>query len=161
MNPIVRGYIVPGRPHPLLCPDKAEPWQKLREGFDRMRREIEETDADLIVFYSTQWISIIGHQVQADPAPKWTLVDQEWHELGSMPYELRMDAEFGKEVAAAAKRRGLQARTVAYKGFPIDTGTVVASRLLNPDNRLPGPWSGARRCATPASDKARRRSPWR
>jgi 2-aminophenol/2-amino-5-chlorophenol 1,6-dioxygenase alpha subunit len=137
MNPIVRGYIVPGRPHPLLCPEQAEPWQKLRDGFDRVRREIEQTEADLILFYSTQWISIIGHQVQADPAPEWTLVDQEWHELGSMPYRLRVDADFASEVEAAAKQRGLQARTVAYRGFPVDTGTVVASRLLNPDNRLP------------------------
>ncbi|RKZ16027.1 hypothetical protein DRQ53_07380, partial [bacterium] len=81
MSPIVRGYIVPGRPHPLLCPQEAEPWQLLREGFDKVRQEIEATDADLILFYSTQWISIIGHQVQADPEPEWTLVDPEWHEL--------------------------------------------------------------------------------
>jgi len=26
---------------------------------------------------------------------------------------------------------------VAYRGFPIDTGTVVALKLLNPENRLP------------------------
>ena len=138
MNPIVRGYIVPGRPQPLLCPDKSEPWRRLREAFDSVRREIEQTEADLILFYSTQWISIIGHQVQADPEPEWVLVDQEWHELGSMPYRLRMDAEFAEEVQRAAGRRGLKARTVAYKGFPVDTGTVVASKLLNPDNRLPG-----------------------
>ena len=137
MNPIVRGYIVPGRPHPLLCPEKAEPWQKLRDGFDRMRAQIESADADLILFYSTQWISIIGHQIQADPEPEWTLVDQEWHELGDLPYKLRMDADFAEAVEMAAKQRGLQARTVAYHGFPIDTGTVVASKLLNPDNRLP------------------------
>jgi 2-aminophenol/2-amino-5-chlorophenol 1,6-dioxygenase alpha subunit len=137
MNPIVRGYIVPGRPHPLLCPEKSGPWQKLRDGFDRVRAEIESVDADLILFYSTQWISIIGHQIQADPEPEWTLVDQEWHELGELPYKLRMDADFGQAVACAAKQRGLQARTVAYHGFPIDTGTVVASKLLNPDNRLP------------------------
>jgi 2-aminomuconate deaminase len=31
----------------------------------------------------------------------------------------------------------LHARTVAYHGFPIDTGTVVALKLLDPDNRLP------------------------
>jgi 2-aminophenol/2-amino-5-chlorophenol 1,6-dioxygenase alpha subunit len=37
----------------------------------------------------------------------------------------------------AAKSRGLYARTVAYDGFPIDTGSVVALRLLNPENRIP------------------------
>lgn len=138
MSPIVRGYIVPGRPHPLLCPEKSEAWRKLREGFDRMQSEVAATEADLILFYSTQWISVIGHQIQADPEPEWTLVDQEWHELGSMPYKLRMDAEFAAEVQRCAKARGLHARTVAYRGFPIDTGTVVASKLLNPDNRLAG-----------------------
>lgn len=137
MSPIVRGYIVPGRPHPLLCPELAEPWQKLRDGFDRVREQIEASDADLILFYSTQWISVIGHQIQAHPEPEWTLVDQEWHELGSIPYRLRMDPDFAREVQSAARQRGLHARTVAYHGFPVDTGTVVASKLLNPDNRLP------------------------
>jgi 2-aminomuconate deaminase len=31
----------------------------------------------------------------------------------------------------------MQASTVAYHGFPIDTGTVVALKLLNPDNAIP------------------------
>jgi 2-aminomuconate deaminase len=35
------------------------------------------------------------------------------------------------------KRHGLQASTVNYHGFPIDTGTVVALKLLNPDNAIP------------------------
>lgn len=137
MNPVVRGYIVPGRPHPLLCPDQAEPWQKLRDAFDHARAEIERTEADLLVLYSTQWLSVIGHQIQADPQPEWVLVDQEWHELGEMPYRLRMDASFAQAYQRAATERGLHARTVAYHGFPIDTGTVVALKLLNPDNRLP------------------------
>jgi 2-aminophenol/2-amino-5-chlorophenol 1,6-dioxygenase alpha subunit len=37
----------------------------------------------------------------------------------------------------AAESRGLYARTVAYDGFPIDTGSVVALKLLNPGNRIP------------------------
>ena len=28
-------------------------------------------------------------------------------------------------------------RKVDYHGFPIDTGSVVALKLINPDNRLP------------------------
>ena len=136
-NPVVRGYIVPGRPHPLLAADQAEPWKRLREGFEAARREIEQTEADLLILYSTQWLSVIGHQIQAMPEPEWTLVDPEWHELGSMPYKLRMDADYAEAYQQAAAKRGLHARTVAYHGFPIDTGTVVALKLLNPDNRLP------------------------
>ena len=134
---IARGYVVPGRPHPLLCPERAEPWRKLRDAFDAVRREIERTEADLLLLYSTQWLSVIGHQIQADPNPEWTLVDQEWHDLGDMPYSFRMDADYAAAYQRTATRRGLHARTVAYHGFPIDTGTVVALKLLNPDDRLP------------------------
>jgi 2-aminophenol/2-amino-5-chlorophenol 1,6-dioxygenase alpha subunit len=136
-SPVVRGYIVPGKPHPLLAADCSPAWSRLRDGFARVREEIARTDADLLVLYSTQWISVIGHQIQADPQPEWVLVDQEWHELGEMPYRFRIDAEYGKAYEASARARGLHARTVAYHGFPIDTGTVVALQLLNPDNRLP------------------------
>ena len=48
-----------------------------------------------------------------------------------------MDVEFGNSYRDAAESRGLHARTVAYHGFPIDTGSVVALSLLNPDNRIP------------------------
>ena len=86
---------------------------------------------------STQWASIIGHQIQADPEPVWNHVDPEWHELGSMPYKFRIDVDFAQAYEKAAKARGLPTRTVAYHGFPIDTGSVVALKLLNPDNALP------------------------
>ena len=133
---VVRGYIVPGLPHPLLVPERSPGWGALRNAYDAVRREIEASDADLLLLYSTQWISIIGHQIQADPAPEWVHVDPEWHALGSMPYRFRIDAEFGRAYAQAAHSRGLQARTIAYHGFPIDTGSIVALKLLNPDNRL-------------------------
>jgi 2-aminophenol/2-amino-5-chlorophenol 1,6-dioxygenase alpha subunit len=134
---VVRGYVVPGMPHPLLAPERSPAWGALRLGFERVRREIEATDADLLLLYSTQWISIIGHQIQADPEPEWVHVDPEWHALGSMPYKFRMDAAFAAAYEAAARKRGLHARTVAYHGFPIDTGSVVALQLLDPDNRIP------------------------
>ncbi len=134
---ILRGYIVPGRPHPLLAPEQSPSWADIRRGFDTARDEIKASGADLLLIYSTQWISVIGHQIQADPEPTWVHVDQEWHELGSIPYKFRMDADYAKAYESAAKKRGLHARTVAYKGFPIDTGTVVALKLLNPDNAIP------------------------
>lgn len=134
------GFIVPGLPHPLLAPDDDPSWRRLRDAFDSARDRIaalvRDEGADLLVFYSTQWASVIGHQVQADPEPSWTHVDQEFHELGSIPYQFRIDAELAHGMVDAAGARGLHARTVAYHGFPIDTGSIVANKLLNPDNAL-------------------------
>lgn len=134
---VVGGIIVPGMPHPLLAPEKNPSWAAIRAAYEEARRRIEALDADLLVLYSTSWPSVIGHQIQADPEPRWVHVDPEWHALGSIPYHFRMDAGYGAAWQAAATARGLHARTVAYYGFPIDTGTVVALTLLNPNNRLP------------------------
>lgn len=135
--PFVLGLFVPGMPHPLLCPEKNPGWQRVRQAYEAARAEIEATDADLMVIYSTFWPSVLGHQVQAYPNPEWIHVDEEWHELGDIPYKFKIDAEFAKDYVKAAEARGLHARTTAYKGFPIDTGSIVALKLLNPDSRLP------------------------
>jgi 2-aminophenol/2-amino-5-chlorophenol 1,6-dioxygenase alpha subunit len=130
-------YIVPGLPHPLLAPQANPGYQRLKDAFDKVRAEIHASDAELILTFSTQWLSVLGYLFQADPNPEWTLVDHNWHELGSMPYRLRVDAEFAKHAAEQAREMGFDTKLVAYKGFPIDTGTVVSQLLLNPDRRLP------------------------
>jgi 2-aminophenol/2-amino-5-chlorophenol 1,6-dioxygenase alpha subunit len=134
---ILNAYIVPGQPHPLLAPDQNAGWASLRKSYEAVGREIAKSGAELILIYSTQWFSVIGHLFQVDPKPAWTLVDQNWYELGEIPYEFRVDPEFGKLYARLCKEHGMQAATVAYHGFPIDTGTVVALKLLNPDNAIP------------------------
>ncbi len=132
-----RSYVLPGVPHILLAADRNPGWKKIREAFAKVREELEASDVDGLILYSTYWPSVIGHQVQADPKPKWIHVDEEFHELGSIPYEFKVDTELAKLVQKKATERGLQARTVAYKGFPIDTGSVVVNKLLNWDNRWP------------------------
>jgi len=134
---ILFGIYCPPHPQPLLSPDASEGYGKLRDAYETCRKRIEESEADLILVYSTTWPSIIGHQIQAHPEPEWVHVDDDFHFLGSMPYKFRMDVEFAEAFRDAAVSRGLQSRTVAYDGFPIDTGSVVALKLLNPDNRIP------------------------
>ena len=134
---ILKAYIVPGQPHPLLAPEKNEGWASLRRSYEAVGREIAKSGAELLLIYSTQWFSVIGHLFQTDPKPTWTLVDPNWYEYGSIPYAFRIDPEFGKLYCGIAKKQGMQAATVAYHGFPIDTGTVVALKLLNPDNAIP------------------------
>ncbi len=137
VNPVLRGCVLPGLPHPLLVPDQNPGWRRIRDAFERVREGLATVDADLLLIYSTMWPSVIGHQIQADPEPEWVHVDELFHDLGSIPYKLRIDAEFAHDYRQACRQRGLHARTVAYKGFPIDTGSVTALKLINPDNRFP------------------------
>jgi len=134
---VVLGITVPGLPQPLLCPEQSEGWTRLRQGFEAARERIEESGAERILIYSTMWPSVIGHQIQAMAAPTWIHVDDVFHDLGSIPYTFDIDVDLAAGIQAAATERGLYARTVAYHGFPIDTGSVVALKLLNPDNALP------------------------
>ncbi|MBX2803000.1 MAG: hypothetical protein KTR31_35280 [Myxococcales bacterium] len=134
---VVYGLLVPGIPHPLLCPEKSDNYQRLHDAFAAARQALLATKPDLLLVYSTMWPSVIGHQIQADPEPTWVHVDELFHDLGSIPYTFRIDADFAHQLRDRCEERGLMARTVAYHGFPIDTGSVVALKLLNPDNAVP------------------------
>ncbi|MFW7377178.1 MAG: Rid family hydrolase [Oligoflexus sp.] len=134
---ISKAYIVSGMPHILLAHEQNESWQRLYDSYGRIRQDIAEQDADLILYFSTQWLSILGYMFQADPQPEWLHVDQNWHMLGSIPYQFRCDTDFAQAYADEVKQLGMKTRLINYRGFPIDTGTIVAQKLLNPDNRLP------------------------
>ena len=87
--PLVNGYIVPNLPQPLLAPEKSRAWGNLRAAYDKVARKLKEDKIDTLLLYSTRWPSIIGHQMQADPEPEWTHVDEEFHELGEMYYKFK------------------------------------------------------------------------
>jgi 2-aminophenol/2-amino-5-chlorophenol 1,6-dioxygenase alpha subunit len=134
---IHKAYLVPGQPHILLAADQNAGWASLKQSYEAIGREIEQSGAELMLLYSTQWFSVIGHLFQTDPNPQWTLVDQNWYQFGEIPYSFRIDPEFGTLYASVCKDLGMQTATVDYHGFPIDTGTVVALKLLNPNNAIP------------------------
>jgi 2-aminophenol/2-amino-5-chlorophenol 1,6-dioxygenase alpha subunit len=135
MNPVLKGYMLPGLPHLLLTPDANPNWRKVRNAMDLVRKQIDELNPDVLMIYSTYWPSVIGHQIQANPNAEWVHVDDEFHALGSIPYKMQMDAELAAAYVKAATARKLAARTINYKGFPIDTGSVVVSKIINPDNK--------------------------
>lgn len=134
---IVESFVVPVHPHTVLAPDQNEGWGKLRQAYDDAAQIIKDSEADLLIIYSTTWPSIIGHQLISDPNPEWVMVDHDFHELGSIHYSFNIDAEFAALWDEENKARGLQSRCVNYRGFPIDVGSVVALTLLNPDNKIP------------------------
>ena len=131
-----KSFLVPGLPHLLLQPERKKEWQKVRHALERVREEIKTLEPDLIVIYSSYWASIIGHQIQYREHIKWTLVDEEWHSLGSIPYEIKTHQEFAQELSKKAQDRGLLTKLTDYEGFPVDTGSVVINSILNPENKF-------------------------
>ncbi len=137
MSLVEKALIVPGQPQPLMVPHLNDGWQRIKDGFERVREEIEATSADLMVIYSTKWLSVVGHQIQGRKEAEWTHVDEEWHEYGSLSYKFQFDQEFAQQLTSVAQSRGLESRVIDYHGFPIDTGSIVTLKLLNPNNRIP------------------------
>lgn len=137
MNHVIRGYVLPGLPHLLLTPEANPGWQKIRTAMDRVRDEIAKSEADVLMIYSTYWPSVIGHQVFSRPLAEWVHVDEQFHAVGSIPYRIKGDLDLAKAYVDSAKARNLHARDINYHGFPIDTGSVVVSKIVNPENRLP------------------------
>ncbi len=82
------------------------------------------------------WPSILGHQIQTRALCEWTHVDEEFHDLGSIKYKMKIDSELGQEICRAGAGRGLQMKPVDYHGFPIDTGSVVVNQLVNPTGKF-------------------------
>lgn len=136
MSQVLKGFVLPGLPHLVLAPDANPGWKKVRQAMDKVRQQIEELNPDVLMIYSTYWPSIIGHQMQARPELEWVHVDDEFHALGSIPYKMKMDTELAHAYVETAKDRKLQARAIDYHGFPIDTGSVVVSKLVNPNNKF-------------------------
>lgn len=134
---VIKGYMLPGVPHLLLTPDANPGWRKVRNAMEQVREQIDALKPDVLMIYSTYWPSVIGHQIQANPMAEWVHVDDEFHALGSIPYKMQMDASLAEQYVKCARARKLQARTVNYKGFPIDTGSVVVAKILNPNNSRP------------------------
>lgn len=133
---VIQGYVLPGLPHLVLAPNANPGWAKVRKAMDQVRAEVENSGADVLLIYSTYWPSVIGHQIQARPEPEWVHVDEQFHALGSIPYKLKVDTDLAKAYVQAARDRKLEARAIDYHGFPIDTGSIVVNKLINPNNKL-------------------------
>jgi 2-aminophenol/2-amino-5-chlorophenol 1,6-dioxygenase subunit alpha len=133
---IQSAYILPGLPH-LTSQVPVESWETLRRGFRQAAEHIQNAKPDVLVIYSTQWISVLGHSFQANPNPKGLHVDDNWYEFGDFPFDFQVDVELTTRAAAIASSFDLATKTVNYTGFPVDTGALVVQRFVNPQNTIP------------------------
>ena len=122
---------VPGLPQIHLSPDKSTAWETLRGATRDLGRHIESLGTKRIVYFSTQWISVLGQSFQAKANLTGLHVDENWHDMGDLPFQFKVDTPFAGKMAQAAKEIGCSTQLVDFEGFPVDTGTIVADALLN------------------------------
>ncbi len=134
---VLAAALVPGMPH-LLAGSPAAAWRRLADAAREVGSRLRALEPDAVLLMSTQWFTVLGHQLQLDPHPQGRRTDENWYayDFGRISYDLRMDADLAACWADEIDAAGMQARRTRYDGFPIDTGTVVASALLDPDSRL-------------------------
>lgn len=127
---VLAAAIVPGLPH-ILKTDLNPAYQEMARAMVSLGDRLHERGIRRIVYYSTQWMSVLGHSFQARAQLEGVHVDENWYDLGDLPFQFRVDLPAAQAMAAAAAQAGYQARLIDYDGFPVDTGTIVADRLLN------------------------------
>ncbi len=130
--------LVPGMPQ-LLAQDPAASWAQLADATRAVGESLRAQRPDALIVLSTQWFTVLGHQLQMDPRPSGVRVDENWYayDYGTLSYDLPIDVELGERWAQELEAQGYQARRTRYEGFPIDTGVIVAQRLLDPEGELP------------------------
>lgn len=133
---VVSAFLVPGSPLHLLRPDNP-PWKPIVTGFERAARALATSRPDVVLLYSTQWMAVLDALWQVRPVLKGTHVDENWHEFGEMPFDLRVDVDLATACVEGTRAAGITAKGVDYDQFPVDSGTIVASQLLKIDDRIP------------------------
>jgi 2-aminophenol/2-amino-5-chlorophenol 1,6-dioxygenase alpha subunit len=132
---VVSAFLVPGSPLPYVRRDNP-PWKKIAEGMEAAGRALAKSRPDALVVYSTQWIAVLDQLWQTRSILKGVHVDENWHEYGDLPFDIRTDRPLAELCVENTAQAGIKAKGVDYDAFPVDTGTIVAAHFLNPD-KLP------------------------
>ena len=133
---VVSAFMIPGSPLPYVQPDNP-PWGRLADAMKVAGESLLASEPDAIVVYSTSWLAVLDQLWQARPHLSGLHVDENWHEYGDLPFDIRIDVELAEAAIQGATDAGIKSKGVNYDQFPIDTGTIVAANFLNPGNKLP------------------------
>lgn len=136
---IVAGFLAPHPPHLVYAenPPQNEPraecgWETLRWGYERLRRDLEAIDYDVLVIHSPHWKTTVGHHFLGVPHFKNLSVDPIFPNLFRYHYELDVDVELAEAMAEEAAKRGLVTKMMKNPDYRVDYGTIVSGHLVNP-----------------------------
>lgn len=127
---IVSAFLVPGSPLPQLRPDVA-PWGRFRDALAQAGRSLASSKPDCVLVYSTQWFAVLDQLWITRARSTGLHVDENWHEFGEQPFEIYSDSDLALRCVQACNEAGIKTRGVDYDQFPIDTGTITATTLMN------------------------------
>ena len=131
---VVAAFLVPGSPLPWLARSNP-PWGQIAAAMERAGQMLRAAKPDVVLVYSTQWIAVLDQLWQTRTRLRGVHVDPNWHEYGEIDFDLRVDRDFAEACRAATDAAGIKSRAVDYDQFPIDSGTLVAARLMDPEGR--------------------------
>lgn len=127
---IVGAFLVPG--NPLLCLRQDNPrWQELLAGYQAANAALRAMAPDVVLLYSSQWMAVLDQPWQMKPRISGVHVDENWHEYGELRYDIDIDREATEAIIRGSAAVGVRSKGVEFDQFPIDSGTIVASTLLN------------------------------
>lgn len=127
---VVAALLVPGSPLPYVQPANP-PWGALAAALQAAGTALTAAAPETLIVYSTQWLAVLDQLWLTRPHMHGVHVDDNWHEYGDLPYDIRIDTELTAAIIAATPALGIRAKGVNYDGFPLDTGTIVATHFLN------------------------------
>jgi 2-aminophenol/2-amino-5-chlorophenol 1,6-dioxygenase alpha subunit len=107
----------------------------MADALDKAGQAIAASKPDTLVVYSTQWMAVLDQLWQTRPRLKDIHVDENWHEYGDLPFDITTDVELAEACVTATNDAGVKTKGVDYDKFPIDTGSIVTTNFLDPDNK--------------------------
>jgi 2-aminophenol/2-amino-5-chlorophenol 1,6-dioxygenase beta subunit len=136
---IVAGLLAPHPPHLVYAesPEQNEPqaecgWENLRWGYERLRRDLEQIDYDVIVILSPHWQTYIGTHLLGVPEFNSLSVDPIFPNLFRFHYNLSVDTELAQGIHDEASEAGLVMAMMTNPDFRVDYGTIVACHMTRP-----------------------------
>lgn len=136
---IVAGALAPHPPHLVYAdnPPQNEPvaecgWETLRWGYERLRKDLDKLDYDVLVVLSPHWQTYIGTHFLGVPHFKSLSVDPIFPNLFRYHYDLKVDVELAEALCEAGRQDGLVTKMMRNSDFRVDYGTITSCHLVNP-----------------------------
>ena len=133
---VVSAFLVPGSPLPMVKRDNPS-WGKLAAAMEAAGERLRASEPDAVLLYSSQWLAVLDELWLTRERSTGVHVDENWHEYGDLPFDIRADHELAEACVAAVTSAVVRSKEVDYDQFPIDTGTIVAKHFLVGDADIP------------------------